>query len=226
VGDDFMQNEYLNEQKYQQTKKKISMVSVIILVVGLLLGATLITVGIVKMSAVDKKYELEEATRPSAKSVDEIKAEIAQLENELVSLKAEKSREFDDVGFSEKFYQLENQIKNKTTEINDLKTEIWEIENNFGDYNTKFSETEKSIEKSKNIPFIIFGVFVIIASLMYSGIVMFIAKRREIMAFTVQQTMPVAQEATEKMAPTVGVVAKEIAKGIKEGINEADNNQQ
>ena len=54
------------------------------------------------------------------------------------------------------------------------------------------------------------------------GIIMFIAHRREIAAYTTQQVMPVAKEGAEKMAPTAGKVAKEVAKGIKEGINEAD----
>lgn len=220
-----MQNEYLNEQKYQQTKKKISMASIIILVVGILLGLTLIVVGAVRMSAVDKKYELEELTRPTAKSVEEIETEIDALNDELVTLKAQKSREFEENGFSEKYYELDNKISKKQSQISDLKSEKWEIENEFGDYNTEYNDTKKSIEKSKNIPFIIFGVFIIIAAVMYSAIVMFIAKRREIMAFTVQQTMPVVQEGAEKFAPTMGTVAKEVTKGIKEGINEADNNQ-
>lgn len=58
------------------------------------------------------------------------------------------------------------------------------------------------------------------------GIVMFIAHRREITAYTAQQVMPVAQEGIQKMAPTVGsamgTIGKELAKGIREGINEAD----
>lgn len=49
-----------------------------------------------------------------------------------------------------------------------------------------------------------------------------IGNRREIVAYTAQQTMPLAQEGIEKMAPTIGGAAKEIAKGIKEGINEAN----
>lgn len=55
------------------------------------------------------------------------------------------------------------------------------------------------------------------------GIMMIISHRREIKAYTTQQVMPIAQEGINKMAPTVGNAAKEIAKGIKEGINEADN---
>jgi len=49
-----------------------------------------------------------------------------------------------------------------------------------------------------------------------------IGNGREITAYSAQQVMPVAKEGIEEMAPTVGYAAKEIAKGIKEGINEAD----
>lgn len=58
------------------------------------------------------------------------------------------------------------------------------------------------------------------------GIVMFIAHRREITAYTTQQVMPIAQEGIQKMAPTVGsaigTIGKELAKGIKEGMDEAN----
>ena len=59
-----------------------------------------------------------------------------------------------------------------------------------------------------------------------AGIVMIvIAHKREITSFTAQQVMPVAQEGIEKMAPTVGNAAKEIARGIKEGLSETTNVQ-
>ncbi len=54
------------------------------------------------------------------------------------------------------------------------------------------------------------------------GVLMLIAHRREIMAYTTRQVMPVAKEGLEEMAPTMGLVGKEIAKGIKEGISEAN----
>lgn len=53
-----------------------------------------------------------------------------------------------------------------------------------------------------------------------------IAYGREIRAFTTQQHMPVAQEGVEKMAPTMGNAAKEIAKGIKEGLREDSENEE
>lgn len=49
-----------------------------------------------------------------------------------------------------------------------------------------------------------------------------VGNQRQIMAYQVQQGMPIAQEGLEKMSPSMGTAAKEIAKGIKEGME--DNN--
>lgn len=61
------------------------------------------------------------------------------------------------------------------------------------------------------------------------AIVMFIAHRREITAYTTQQVMPVAQEEIEKITPTVanaaGSIAKSISQGIQECKNDADSNK-
>lgn len=59
------------------------------------------------------------------------------------------------------------------------------------------------------MPMIFIGFFLIIASHM-----------REISAFTVQQQMPIAKEGIEKISPSVGVAAKEITKGVKEGLRD------
>lgn len=55
------------------------------------------------------------------------------------------------------------------------------------------------------------------------GIMLFIAHRREITAYTAQQIIPVGKEIVEEVAPTIGNAAGEIAKGIKKGINDANN---
>lgn len=59
------------------------------------------------------------------------------------------------------------------------------------------------------------------------GIIMFVAHRREITAFTTQQVMPVAQEGIEKITPTVadaaGTIAQSISKGIKEGMKDTED---
>ena len=52
------------------------------------------------------------------------------------------------------------------------------------------------------------------------GMILFIAHRREITAYTTQQVMPIAKEGAEEIAPAAGKVAKEVAKGVKEGLSE------
>lgn len=47
-----------------------------------------------------------------------------------------------------------------------------------------------------------------------------IPNQRNIAAYQAQQMRPVAQEGIEKIAPSAGVAAKEIAKGVKEGLKD------
>ena len=63
------------------------------------------------------------------------------------------------------------------------------------------------------MPTFIFGV-------MIPMMTFFSAFRREIMGFQFQQIMPIAKEGGEEMIPTARKAAKEIAKGIKEGLKE------
>lgn len=49
------------------------------------------------------------------------------------------------------------------------------------------------------------------------------AHLRQISAYMAQQQMPIAKESIEKIAPSVGVAAKEITKGIKEGLEDDEN---
>ena len=99
------------------------------------------------------------------------------------------------------------------------------------------SDFNKEFDSYDSIPFYIIGGFIIIASCMFAGSIYMTTKQREILAFHAQQVMPVAQEGIEKMAPTIGKagasitkemapaygeVAKEISKGIKEGLKGDD----
>ena len=56
------------------------------------------------------------------------------------------------------------------------------------------------------------------------GIVLFIAHRREITAYGVQQVMPVAKEGIEKITPTVANAAGSIAESISKGIESTKKN--
>lgn len=90
----------------------------------------------------------------------------------------------------------------------------------FSRNNKNFFEAKNSIGEFASISSVMFGVFICIASCMVSFIIFMIAKRRNVLAFTAQQTMPVAEEVMETMAPKVGNLAKEVAKGIKEGLSD------
>lgn len=245
-----MNNNYLNEQKYQKTKSKISLIALIILVLGLSLGIFLISTGLENKKTNDTKYSEENKQN----QIDEINKKI---ENEETTLKEKKS-ELENKGITYSAfttysdgenYDLKiitnamdpsfnhcafDEYKNNTLtkEYCSLKTEIKKLETTDVNFDKKFNSSEY-------IPYFMFGGFVIIATLMISGSIYMITKRREIMAFTTQQVMPIAQEGIEKMTPTMskvvedmsptmkkvakdmapvyGDIAKEITKGIKEG---------
>lgn len=207
--------EFLTEENYERGKKKVITIALIVLVLGLLIGGSLIATGIIKSSHV-------ETTSSTARSKETIQAEIDSLNSELATLKAKKNQEFTSNGFSEEYYRLDNEIKTKQSKVTDLETEIWKADSGF-------NSTKDSISKAKYVPFYMFGAFIIIASCMISGSIYLFAKRREITAFTAQQVMPVAQEGIEKMAPTVGnaagSIAQGITKGIKDGLKDIDNNK-
>lgn len=112
--------------------------------------------------------------------------------------------------------------------------------NNFNsmDQNTVINETQNTFNSTKDTAKGMFGSvglfalggflnFIGFALTIAGGVVMFIAHRREITAYTTQQVMPVAQEGIEKITPTVanaaGSIAQSISKGIQEGKNEVEN---
>lgn len=65
-----------------------------------------------------------------------------------------------------------------------------------------------------------FGGLIIAASLMISVSIYTFAKRREILAFSAQQVMPVAKEGIEKMTPTVSKNVEEITRSVKKGLKD------
>lgn len=200
------QNKLLSEENYQKSKKKIARTALIVLIVGILIGGALIATGIIK------SMNLESST-PEGRTVETIQAEIDAIEKELIPLKAQQNKEFKQNGFSEEYYRLDYEISDKNSEISELKMEKSKID-------IGYNATKDKIERSKFIPFYMIGAFIIISSCMISGFIFLITKRREMAAFSAQQMMPVVQESAEKMAPTLGNVAKEIAKGVKEGLDE------
>lgn len=121
--------------------------------------------------------------------------------------------------------------------FNSMSNEMIDNFNSFGNGNDSINIDASGVQNTasgifRNIGLFAIGNFMLTIGFgltIAGGIVMFIAHRREITAYTTQQVMPLAQEGIQKMAPTVGsamgTIGKELAKGIKEGINEADKNK-
>ena len=201
-----MNKELLTEENYERGKKKVKTIALIVLVIGLLIGGCLITTGIIKSS--------------NSASKEDIQAEIDTLNSELATLRAKQSQNFFNNAFSEEYYRLENEIETKESRLRELKM-----------------KSNDTFSNAKSIPFYMFGGIIIFASCMFSGITYLSTKQREILAYHAQQVMPVAKEGMEKVAPTLGKVgasiakemapaygdiAKEISKGIKDGLKDED----
>jgi len=198
------EKKYLNEEKYQKTKGKILALAVVVLILALLIGGGLIFTGISKMSQVSKTTE---ATR----TVEDIQEEIDKLKEEEASLNAKQNEVFKKDGFSEEYYSLENELEKNSKKVADLESQQFDMEHD-----------DINWDKAKYAPFLMIGGFICLSGCMIAFSIFMFAKRREILAFQAQQVVPVGKEVIEDVAPTAGNFAKEISKGIKEGLNEAD----
>lgn len=233
--------ELLNEEKYQNTKSKISMIAFIIIGIGVLIGLSLIGTGVYKNMKVNERYSDKNIAKVE-KQIEEEKAALVARQKELADKGVTYDRSADYTDGDTYEYKIiynvldpsydrckHDEYKNNSTtkKYCSLKEELEEISNDFN----------KSFDSHDSVPFFMFGAFVMIASCMIGGFVFTISKRREMMAFSMQQVMPVAQEGMEKMEPTIskvgsrmmktmapayGEMAKEISKGIKEGLKEAN----
>lgn len=198
------EKKYLNEEKYQKTEKGITVFAILILVVGLLIGGFLIYRGIAK---------------PATSKVDVLEKNLEEKRNELISkgIEYDKSSKYTD---GEK-YDL--YIITKALDPSFQYCEFDECKNN--SITKEYCAAKNSISEFSNRTSIMFGAFICIATFMIFVSVLTFAKRRHILAFTTQQTMPVAKESIDEMAPTIGNAAGEIAKGIKNGLeDENDDN--
>ena len=247
--------EYLNEEKYQKSVKGLRKASLIVLIVGVLIGLSLIVTGIILYNAdkstivgdaekiTNKITYTKEEKEEFKKEYAEIKKEITKLEAELKKLENDKDSILKNFSTSTNMNDVNdiiNAITEKTKELAEdnsekaiLETKIYgkakakiikeeEDESFLNLFNNIGKQMDKNYKLAKYSPFFGFGGFIIFTSLIISGFLYFISKRREITAFSVQQTMPVAKEAASEMAPTAKEVSKEIAEGIKEGLEEKE----
>lgn len=253
------ENKYLNEANYNKTKKKLRTWSLIVLIIGLLIGGGLITTGIVltnnikrqNQEAAQQTNQSTATQRPTTTThtVDEIQADINATQSQIDSLSAEITQLrtqqqqvfLDDQGFSERYQALGSEISTKQSQMANLeqtahqyRSELMLIQSgvnsaiNDAQSNAEAADKEinlakNRIEEHKYVFLYIIGGMVIFIACIASFYLYIISKGREIISFTAQQYMPVAQEGINTMAPTIGnaagTVAEGIARGIKKGIS-------
>ena len=182
-------NEYLNEEKYQRTKKKINNIAKIVLLIGILIGVSLIMKGINYQKDINEKYS------------DETKLSITeQIENEKQNLETKKLQ------IEQKGIKYDSFAKYTDGEAYDLKLIVNVLDPSFSYYrfdeyknnpitakycllkeqlNEVNNEFNIGFETSKGLPFYMFGGFIILTSCMISFAITMITKRREITAFTI-----------------------------------------
>lgn len=210
--------EYLTEERYQKTNKKIIIISLMILLIGLSIGGFLVYNGIAK---------------PNSSKVDSLQKVLEEKKKNL----EDKGIVYDDFA---KYTDGEAYDLKIITDALDPSFSHCEFDEYKNNSNTKeYCAAKNSISDFNCTSSIMFGTFIIIASCMFSGVLYMNTKNREMAAYRAQQMMPIAQEGMEKMAPTIGKVGKEIAEdmapvyadiakeisnGIKEGLQDEDNN--
>ena len=92
--------------------------------------------------------------------------------------------------------------------------------------------TDSSMDSFTSVGLYALGGFVSSAGfvlLIVGGVMAYIAHRREITAYTTQQTMPIKKETINDITPTVadaaGTIAKSVSQGFEEGKKETDDTQ-
>lgn len=193
------ENKYLNEEKYQKAEKSISIIAILVLIVGLCIGGYLIYKGVAK---------------PATAKVEEFKKqlEIKKSELEAKGITYDALAEYTDG----ETYDLK--IITKALDPSFKYCAFDEYKNN--SITKEYCAAKNSIDDFATEGSIMLGVFICIATCMISAAIFTTAKRRHILAFQMQQVMPVAKEGIEEIAPTIGNAAGEIAKGIKKGLND------
>lgn len=195
------EKKYLNEEKYQKAEKKITLVAIVILIFGLCVGGFLIYKGVAK---------------PGSEKIEDLKVKLENKRSELES-KGIKYSSFAKYSDGE-VYDL--MIITNALDPSFAYCEFSEYKNN--SLTKEYCSAKNSIDDFASAGFIMFGVFICVASFMISLSIFFFAKRRQILAFSAQQVMPIAKEGIDEMAPTIGNAAGEIAKGIKKGLSDEE----
>jgi len=237
-----MNNHYLSEEKYQNTNKKISLLSKIVLVAGLAIGATLISIGFITKNNVDKenkelKNEIREEHKLALekdkqeisileKEIEELENQKKSLDNEIDSLNVAKDAAFrKESGFGKEYNRLSLEISTKQKEsfelnskINSKNSEKFSIESDLNRHDESSIKSDYNLKKKTepSSTYLCFGLggMALFMGVTWSLSLFFITKRRSIMAYQMQSVMPIAKEGMKEMVPTVVETSSAVIKGM------------
>lgn len=214
--------EFLNENKYQKTSKGLFFAGIGLIIFGIVIFMIIFVPKIISGNKTNKE-QLQQQLNQLKPSLENRYAQLkSQGVTESWDYKDKEGYEMFliDIALDPTYEKCENSSRysdNDTTrEYCKIKAQIYDANNSFVNGRIMFS--------------LVPALMVLMPCLAIGGMLILTSKRRNIIAFTTQQVMPVAQEGIEKMAPTIGKVGEEVAKGIsrgiKEGQKEAEDNKE
>ena len=205
---------YLNEEKYQKISKKLFSIGVGIIVFGVVV-AVIIAIPKIDFGPKVSKEELQQ-------ELAQLKPTLQKRYNELELSGFEESWDYkNEEGYEMALIDIALDPSNSTCEHssrysdNDTTREYCKIK-------AQIYEYDRPQMDGGSLFIIVPSLMVLMPCLAIGAMLILTSKRREVNAFIVQQHMPIAKEGIEKMAPSAGVAAKEIAKGIKEGLTDEE----
>lgn len=226
------EKELLNEAKYQKTSKSLFYVGVGLIIIGITLFIVIFIPKITSTSKNNKEHLQQELNnlRPTLESRYANLKENGVIESSDYKNKDGYEMRLIDIALDPTYGKCEHSSiysdNNVTREYCKIKGELYDIDHSFSNGGILFS--------------LVPALMALMPCIAIGGMLILISKRRSIIAYTMQQTMPVAEEGLEKIAPTIGKagasiakevapvygeIAKEIGKGIKEGMKNEDNDK-
>lgn len=194
--------EYLNEKKYKKNRKTLNIIAICIILGGIILGLLFIVSG---------SKSTEKNSTDNEQQIDNLDKQINELENKEKKLDKLQKEYFSNMDY--------DKYREAIFEISEIKKEIASLESEkmqLSAQDARQSVTSNFKVQGTKMFKIFAGVSIILISVPIALIILVIANRRTITAYTVQSTMPIAKEGMEELAPSVGKVAKEVAKEFKE----------
>ena len=216
-----MKEELLNEKKYKKASNGLFFVGVGLIIVGIVIFMIMF-IPKIKSNNPTNKEELQQKLnelRPGLeKKYDELKAK-GVVESWDYKNKEGYQMNLIDVALDPTYGKCEHSStysdNDITREYCTIKAQIYDIDHSMGSVNI--------------ISSLVPALMVLMPCLMIGLMLIIYSKQRSILAYQAQSVMPVAQEGTEKFAPTIGkaagTISKEIAKGIKEGLKDAEDSE-